>query len=158
MAARIGVSKSTLHRWESGAAVPLSWAAPLDQTFGTAGWLLYAANRLHVDDWCPAADTDDARVSHTHRWPAVYSGVVWVVLKLAVVPPRSASAGLSVTLSRGGHDLASQRFRGLERVVVCIRKTAQNDGVAAPMTVRTSVPTFALFGAGAVRGNWLVEL
>lgn len=139
------VSKSTLHRYESGVALPpLQHAASLDALYGAGGWIELSMSALWKPSWNPWRGGWPERC-HSHRWPAEYSGAVWIELR----PSRD-----SVDVN---HDVELRWGPWRRRFTACLPesgltiwtgKAPDIDGIARTLDLTLSQPAFALFGAG----------
>jgi hypothetical protein len=76
VAARSGTSKSSLHRYENGARLPLNVARSLDEIYGTDGWIVSAVAHLEFPTWRWSRSRADT--FFVHRWPAGHDGWVWI--------------------------------------------------------------------------------
>ena len=73
------VSRSSLSRYENSAPMPVKTAEHLDEVLNAKGWLFASVSRLRESGWTPWTGESSA-CTFEHRWPAPYSGPVWIHL------------------------------------------------------------------------------
>jgi len=142
-AKELGISKSSLSRYETEGKVPLDVAAAIDGNLRADGWVLASASRLHQARWKPWAA--DASVRECgHQWPAQYQGTVWIH-----IVPRAENVGKShaVRLSWGPWRCLVELPLSAQGMVLTTGK-AVDEGEAVTLRLQARVPLYVLFGAG----------
>ena len=139
-ASRLGLSRTTLSRWENTGRVPLSRAPLLDQAYGCGGELEAVIVRLRHGDWDPYGAAE-AKRHHAHRWPHAYEGQVW-----AWVRPQREQAGArhSINLRWGPWRQHVNRTLGAGGIAFLTGKAP--DDVAVTFELTVDPPCYALFG------------
>lgn len=141
-----GTSKSALGRYEAGKLPPLPVADVLDWAYGADGWLEHAIARLWTREWDPWRQAGAwPSETHEHRWPAHWSGLVWVDLR----PVREhADVVHAVTLHWGAWRREQRLALPAGGTVLLTGKAPDHDGVSRDLNLDCDLPVFALFGAG----------
>lgn len=141
------LSKSQLHRYESGQLLPpLKHAEHLDRLYRANGWVAMTLRTLWRPRWDPWAQGEERCIRlHAVSWPAPYSGPVWIKIKPAA---SWADQTHQVVLEWGPWLQDVTLHLPVGGVVLMTGKSADLDGVSRTCNVTTSPPTFLLHGAG----------
>lgn len=139
------LSKSTLHRYESGLTpIPVENAVLLDKAYDSGGWIEAAINVLGRGMWKPWRKESPKRV-HAHRWPAKCQGLVWVVVKPAA---NRVGEQHELVLRWGPWRSVVTTVLPEEGVALTTGKDVDADGVAVTLNLDCDPPAYALFGIG----------
>jgi len=143
-AARIGVPKSTLWRWENTGRVPSRKAQLLDDAYGCGREFVEAVVRLRQRVWNPYYG-ENAEPHHAHRWPAEYSGQVWIWVR-----PASAHVGRVHDIRIRWGPWRQNVTRALGREGLTLLTGKGKDDVAITCEVMLDQTGLVLFGTGGV--------
>jgi hypothetical protein len=152
---RLILSKSQLSRYETGQTTPPAKLADhLDRLYGGTGWVARSIEAMHRQRARPPEHRLVERRTHTHLWPASFSGDVWVDLRFeAGGTPRT----LEIRLDWGPWTQLLQEDPTLKSLRLVTGKSADASGVAAPINVQTNLPVAAAFGCGEQRQGGTVR-
>lgn len=142
------ISRSQLSCYETAKVLPpLDYAAHLDDLYGGKGWIAMTLRNLWRSDWNPwtVHEHGFAQRLHADRWPAPYTGTVWIKLK-----PLPASVGQNhqFRLDWGSWYAEVEADLHAEGIVIMTGKARDENGESVTCNLTASQRTFALFGAG----------
>lgn len=147
LAADVGVTKTTVARWEAGSPVPLHHAEALDQALGGDGLIAEAIVLLGQERWTPQR-SDVAVARHAHQWSAAYTGQVWIWIRPT---PDNYGRQHRMTLDWGPWRHESTKLLGRNGLTLLTGKSAEENAVT--LNVETDPDSYALFGVGEVLGR-----
>lgn len=141
-AKRLGLSRSTLSRWENTGRVPLSSARHLDQAYDCSGALEVMITRLRHGKWDPYAAAE-AQGHHAHIWPREHEGQVWAWVR----PGRGRAGALhAINLRWGPWRQRVDLTLGPDGLALMTGKA--RDDVAVSFEVAVDPDSYLLFGTG----------
>ena len=147
----LSVSKSALHRYESGGPLPVEVARLVDRAFTLDGWCEAAATRLAAPGWRPRLNEFPGLV-HQHRWEPSFAGTVWVLLRPTEI---SRTHEVQCAFSWGPWRAVTSITVPDAGVYVFTGKDL-DVGQAPLCTLTTSLPVYAYWGAGVPpEAKWL---
>lgn len=146
------ISRSQLSRYEHANIPPLKHADHLDRLYGGGGWVAMSIRSLWRSRWDPwSGDSEEwAGKNHFGRWPASYSGMVWIKIK---PKPTEVDTTVEVDLEWGPWGRTISIALPKEGVTLVTGKAKDTDGISRTCNVRADRAVFALFGAGEDLGN-----
>lgn len=140
------LSKSTLHRYETGQTLPpIQYAEVLDDVYLAKGWLMLSIRRLWRAKWDPWA-VDWPERYHSGSWPAEFSGVVWMKVLSA---DHNSSVKVAIDLEWGPWGQIIHCTVPPQGVVLLTGKARDLDGVSRTLNLFSDQAVFILFGAGS---------
>lgn len=157
------LSKSQLQRYEVGETLPnISLAQHLDRLYDADGWVELSLRSLWRKTWMPWRDEQRPPVQmHAGRWPANYSGPVW----LKILPPaEGVGSQHKIDLVWGPWKREVNCALDERGLVLVTGKAVDIDGISPTCNVSVSLPVFVLFGAGSdvtgevvqdIRSGWV---
>ena len=154
-AGRLILSKSQLSRYETGQTTPPAKLADhLDRLYGGTGWVSRSIEAMHRQRAHPSERRVVASRTHTHLWPASFSGDVWVHLRFE---DGGSFSTLEIRLDWGPWTQLWQADAALKSLRLVTGKSVDASGVAAPINVQTNFPVAAAFGCGEQRQGGTVR-
>ncbi|MFT2751370.1 helix-turn-helix domain-containing protein [Clavibacter sp. Sh2088] len=139
-------SSSALQRVETqGRRLDIDEVVRLDGVLGAHGELeaLYASLRDGHEP--PSHSVQRSTTEASHRWPAAWAGIVWIMVKV----PNAPEGVTQVRLRWGPWEIDSA-----VRQSTIFETFKARDDVSVPIRVRTSRTTDIWFGAGQPPESW----
>lgn len=143
------ISKSALSRYESGRTLPgLRRAKHLDTLYGADGKVELLLAKLWHHKWNPDLHSREApKRSYFHRWPADYSGTVWIHIKPT---PDSVDEYHKVYLHWGPWKMVADIEIPADGVYLTTGKAADRGNLSITLELKSDLHIFALFGADEI--------
>lgn len=141
------LSRSTLGRYENGMLPPLELAEHLDQLYESDGWIDLGLRTLWRPRWDPWKREESwPQRHHFTRWPARFSGLVWMKVVPAAV---SVHEDHTLALAWGPWDrIVNLPALSREGVLLTTGKARDPDGVSRTLNLVCDKKAHILFGAG----------
>ena len=141
------LSKSTLDRYERGEVLPpLPYARHLDDLYDGEGWVEMSVRTLWRASWDPwQAEHGVATCYHAGRWPAQYTGLVWIKVKPR---PDRVDTLHEIALEWGPWGRRVSVNLPRDGLVIATGKAEDADGISRTCNLTSDLPLFTLYGAG----------
>jgi hypothetical protein len=143
---KLVISKSQLDRYEKGQLPPLKYAKHLDELYLGRGWVEMTLHSLWRSTWDPwLAEHGVAKPFHFGRWPASYSGLVWIKIKPL---PDNVDSLHHIEIWWGPWECDVRHSLPPEGVVLVTGKAETKGRPSVVCNVSCDKDVFVLFGLG----------
>ncbi|WP_420820443.1 helix-turn-helix domain-containing protein [Schaalia canis] len=139
----VGLSKSSLSRYERGLRPPLRYAQLISDLYGGDGWLELAIRSLWMSDWDPWA-SEFPESAHVLTWPASYSGRVWIHIR---PNPNAVNESHSLRIDWGPWSISINKVIPEAGILLSTGK-GKDVEVPVPCLIEASFPIYVLHGIG----------
>lgn len=142
---KVGISKSSLSRYERGLRPPLRHAKLISDLYGGDGWLEVAIHSLWISKWNPWS-SDYPQTSHVIVWPASYVGRVWIHVR---PNPSAVNHEHTLMICWGPWQVSFRKVIPEEGVFLSTGKGVDSK-VSVPCMIESEVPIHVLHGVGSM--------